>query len=177
MAHMWVKDVLDEWAVLQLEGEGFTVTGNPSKPVQRRDSQENTGVAQILRHNGAEGETWVIMVAPHSGVRINGSMLASGIRVLRDRDEIWVNGTQRLFFSTECLAHAEPFLGQGQLIFCPRCKQAIAVESMAVKCPQCRAWHHQSEDFPCWVYSENCALCDQPSSLGDSNFQWTPQSL
>lgn len=177
MAHMWVKEVSGEWAVMQLDGGGFILTGNPLDPVQRRDSEEDTEAAHILRHNGAEGETWLILAEPHSGVRINGTVLASGIRVLRDRDEVLVGGTQRLFFSSERLPHAEPFPGIEQLIFCPRCKQEIAVETMAVKCPQCRAWHHQSEEFPCWLYSENCALCDQPTNLDDSNFQWTPKSL
>ena len=177
MAHMWVKDVSGEWAVMQLEGECFTLTRNPLDPVQRRDSLDDSGTALVLRREGPEGETWLVMAPPHSGVRINGTVLASGIRVLRDRDEVLVGGTQRLYFSTESLAHAEPFQGLDQLVYCPRCKQEIAVESMAVRCPRCGAWHHQSEDFPCWVYSENCALCDQPTSLDDTNFQWTPQSL
>jgi hypothetical protein len=61
-------------------------------------------------------------------------------------------------------------------MMCPRCRQRIEKETLAVRCPQCGLWHHQSEELPCWTYSSTCAMCPQPSAL-DAGYQWTPTEL
>jgi len=163
--------------VMPLLGDNFTLTGDPLDPVQKQEVEKPAESARIIRRKGTDGGHWFVLApAEKTAILINGVPLVAGIRVLRDRDEIRLSGADRLFFSTECLASAEPFPGLGQAVFCPRCKQEIAPQSDAVKCPQCEAWHHQSAEFPCWTYSERCALCDQLSNL-DAGYRWTPESL
>ena len=172
---MWVKDISDEWTVIQLDGDAYALSGGPLDPVHWRVRTDN-GHAYIIRHKSSEKEVWLTLTTPRDRrLRINGMRPSLGIRVLRDRDEIRVDG-ERLFFSSERLAAPEPFPGADQAIMCPRCKQEIIDNSTAIKCPQCGVWHHQSEEFPCWTYSERCALCDQSSSL-DSGYRWTPEGL
>jgi hypothetical protein len=177
VAHLWVRDVSEKWAVAPLDGEAFTLTANPLQPVRvRRNKDESDSPTIILRRQGPDGETWVLMTAIKTGVRVNGTSLLTGIYVLRDRDELRVDGMGPAFFSTERLACVEPFPGAGQPMFCPRCKQEMSKQYPAVKCPQCGVWLHQSEDLPCWVYSERCALCDQATEL-DAGYRWTPADL
>ena len=178
MAHLWIRrDVSEQWTVIPLEGEAFTLTADPLQPVRvRRGKDESNGSTVILRRQAPDGESWVLMTAIKTSIRINGTPLPTGIRVLRDRDELWVDSMDRIFFSTESLARVEPFPGAGQPLFCPRCKQEIVKECPAVKCPQCQLWHHQCDDLPCWTYSERCALCDQPTEL-DAGYRWTPEEL
>jgi hypothetical protein len=116
-------------------------------------------------------ETWVLVGA----AQVNGMPLLTGIRVLRDRDELQVGGL-RAFFSAEALAAVRPSPAQGERIFCPRCKQEIEKLSPAVRCPQCRVWHHQTAELPCWTYSERCASCNQPTDL-NAGYRWTPEGL
>jgi len=176
MPHLWVKDS-GEWTVLELLSDTFALTRDPLKPVQRRELGTPAEIACMLRCNGAGGEhLFVLAPSENTAVIINGIPLASGIRILRDRDELRVGGIERMYFSTESLAVLTRFPGNEQAMYCPRCKREIALQTDAVKCPQCDAWYHQSEEFPCWVYSERCALCDQPSNL-DAGYRWSPEYL
>jgi len=129
-------------------------------------------VAQLLRRPTPAGDAWVLVGMP--AVRVNGSPLAAGIRVLRDRDELVVGGS-RVFFSTESLAAIEPFAGD-EAVSCPRCGLGIPPRSPAVLCPHCRVYHHQSDELPCWTYTEHCATCDQSTAL-EAGFRWTPEAL
>jgi len=90
------------------------------------------------------------------GVAVNGVPLQARIRVLADRDEIRVAGLGRVFFSTEQLACVAPFTGADTPTFCPRCKQAVTAGSPVVRCPTCERWYHQSEEYPCWTYTDRC---------------------
>ena len=159
MAHVWVREgdprEAAEWSPLPLEGESLAVSA-----------------ARLVRTTDAGGG-WVV-VGPCS-VSVNGSRLDTGIRVLRDRDELRAAGG-RMFFSSESLAVVVPFPDPGKTTFCPRCKLAIAPGSPAVRCPQCGVWHHQSEELPCWVYSVSCSLCDHPTAL-DAGYRWVPGEL
>jgi hypothetical protein len=100
----------------------------------------------------------------------------SGIRVLSHRDELRLTGVAgRAFFSLEGFARVDPFAGvEGSR--CPRCQQPIELETPAVCCPQCRVWHHESEEFSCWTYSATCALCNQPTEF-EAGFRWTPDEV
>jgi hypothetical protein len=134
------------------------------------------GPARLLRSRSADGERWLVMCAARASVRLNGVLLRAGIRVLRDRDELQVDGFGRVYFSTEQLARVEPFAPGERAAVCPRCKQAIAAGSPAVCCPQCGVWYHQSDEFPCWTYAPRCVLCPQPTAL-DAGYRWTPEGL
>jgi len=134
-----------------------------------------TAAALLLRSRTDQGEVWLAMSATPAGVALNGAPLHAGIHVLADRDEIRVAGLGRVFFSTEQLARVVPFPGAGTPAFCPRCKQEVAADSPAVRCPACQRWYHQSDEYPCWTYTEQC-LCGHPTAL-DAGFQWTPNGL
>jgi hypothetical protein len=168
MAHLWQSRVrhvangetICSWCVVPLSGGAMAV-----------------GSALLLRCRDAAGETWLIMDARPPRVHLNGSSLTTGIHVLHDRDEICgIPGVGRMFFSTEVLARVEPYPGAERPASCPRCKQPITAGTPAVRCPGCGVWYHQSEDFPCWTYSETCALCPQLTAL-DAGYRWTPESL
>ena len=91
-------------------------------------------------------------------------------------DEIQTSASGSIFFSSEIRAAVEPFPGGETPIHCPRCKLAIERETPAVRCPACFLWHHESSEYPCWTYSEHCAMCDQPTDL-EAGFRFTPEDL
>lgn len=177
MAHLWVTTDANQWAVLPLEDEAFTLSTSPPMPVRRPldEGEVLSGVA-LVRTRGADAITWVLIAGTGSGVSVNGLPLATGIRVVSDRDEIRVPGVSNVYFSTESLARVEAFPGSDQTLFCPRCKQEIEQWAAAVKCPACGVWHHQTEELNCWTYSEVCALCAHATGLS-AGFQWTPEGL
>jgi hypothetical protein len=100
----------------------------------------------------------------------------NGLAVVRDRDEFFVAGGGSRFFSTETLARVEAFPGSAHPLFCPRCKQLVESQAPAVRCPQCRVWHHQAEELSCWTYAPTCGACPQLTDLA-AGFQWTPLEL
>lgn len=176
MAHLWMRENSGDWAAMQLTGEAFWLTGDSAKPV-RQASDELCDSAQLLRRKSADGEKWFVLTPWQSHPwRINGVSIQTGLRLLRDRDELRADNRARLFFSTESLAVVESFPGRDHAIYCPRCKQEINVGDPAVRCPNCDAWHHQTEDFPCWTYAEKCSMCDQATGL-DAGYRWTPECL
>jgi hypothetical protein len=177
MAHLWVTTEAQQWAVLPLEDDALTLTTSPPQPV-RHPLADGEALSNVLlvRTRGTEGVTWVLIAGAGSGVSVNGLPLATGLRVVSDRDEIRIPGASNLYFSTESLARVEEFSGSGQTLFCPRCKQEIEKGSRAVRCPSCSVWHHQTEELNCWTYSEVCALCAHATDL-NAGFRWTPEEL
>ena len=176
MAHLWVKNETEQWAVLPLEETAFALTGNPPHPFGSLPGENNAAAnVVLLRTSGAES-IWVLIACSGTGVSVNGMPLATGIRVAADRDEIRVPGAGSFYFSTETLARVEGFPASEQALFCPRCKQEIENDARAVKCPGCGVWHHQTDELNCWTYSDVCALCAQPTDL-TAGFQWTPEEL
>lgn len=177
MAHLWVTTEARHWAVLPLEDDAFTLATNPPRPVRHPmgDGEAFSNVL-LVRTSGAEGTSWVLIAGAGSGVSVNGLPLATGLRVVSDRDEIRIPDAGALYFSTESLARVEPFAGSDQTLFCPRCKLEIEKGAEAVRCPACGVWHHQTEELNCWTYSEVCALCAHATDL-NSAFQWTPEEL
>jgi hypothetical protein len=177
MAHLWVTTEAQQCAVLPLEDDALTLTTSPPQPVSH-PLAEDEALSNVLlvRTRGAEGVTWVLIAGAGSGVSVNGLPLATGLRIVTDRDEIRIPGVSNLYFSTESLARVEEFSGSGQTLFCPRCKQEIEKGSMAVRCPSCGVWHHQTEELNCWTYSEVCALCTYATDI-NAGFRWTPEEL
>jgi len=179
MAHLWTYDTGGGgaaergWARVPLDAAVQAVrNGRPHAVSAGMPECDGVPVAQLLRRPTPAGDAWVLVGMP--AVRVNGSPLAAGIRVLRDRDELVVGGS-RVFFSTESLAAIEPFAGD-EAVSCPRCGLGIPPRSPAVLCPHCRVYHHQSDELPCWTYTEHCATCDQSTAL-EAGFRWTPEAL
>ena len=139
-------------------------------PMVLTDDAVNFDAAAVLHRTHAG---WVVIGAP--GVHVNGAPLDTGIRLLRDRDELRAGG-RRTFFSGESLAEVVLFPGGERSVFCPRCRLEVAPGSPAVRCPGCNVWHHQTDDMPCWTYGDHCTLCEQPTAL-DVGFRWTPEGL
>lgn len=175
MAHMWVEKSSGDpaWVAQSLDGEAAvplaahrTAAGEPLP---------QHAAALLLCSRSAEGESWLIMNTIPSGVVLNGTPLRSGIRLLADRDEIHIAGAGRVYFSVERLACVVAFPGADTRVDCVRCKQEIVRGTPAVRCPACGRWFHQSDDLPCWTYSDRC-LCPQPTAL-DAGYQWTPHGL
>ncbi len=150
MAHLWLQppDAVDAWTHVPLDGP---------KP--------DRGLIP-------SGDAWVLLAGPDT--RMNGTPLVTGIRVLRDRDELVVGG-DRMFFSTESLATIAPFDGP-VAVSCPRCRLEVVPGTPAVVCPGCRVVHHQSDELPCFTYDPRCAACDHATAL-DAGFRWTPEAL
>jgi hypothetical protein len=173
MAHFWKRDEANGWVVLPAsdpiafvgDAETIATTGDGAAMLEHA----------YLRRLANPPETWALVCPPRSDVRVNGERLPLGLAILSDRDELRVPGQSARFFSTEATAHIETF-PESAGGFCPRCKQAIAPRSAAVRCPGCGLWHHASDDLPCWNYATTCAGCAQDTAL-DAGFKWTPEEL
>lgn len=180
MAHLWVRDEAEQWAVMPLEQAAFTLTSCPPRPISGPSGGLSGGrglVASVLLLRSGERDcTWILIASVGAEVSVNGMPLAAGIRVLADRDEIRVPSAGSYYFSTESLARVEEFPASEQTLFCPRCKQEIDKGTAAVRCPGCGVWHHQTEELNCWTYSDVCALCAHATEM-NGGFRWTPEEL
>lgn len=131
---------------------------------------------------------WVVIDGALRRVKVNGSPLAVGLRVLTNRDEVTLMDQPgaRLVFTDERPARVESIsLSQGQR--CARCQRGLAptgaaptppASVLAVRCPSCGAMHHQDPASPCWTGMDDepfatCAVCDYPAQL-HGGFRWTP---
>jgi hypothetical protein len=177
MAHFWVQDDSDAWAVFPLASQFLSLPDALAAAGPGAPDGQATSDAILVRSAGSGSTRWVL-IAASPGVLMNGVPLLTGIRVLLDRDEIRLGAARTVYFSSETLATVEDFPGSEQAMFCPRCKQEIARGVKAVRCPspRCRVWHHQTDDLPCWAYAPHCGLCDQPTDLGGS-YRWSPEEL
>lgn len=174
MAHLWVRDRTESWAVLPLEHDAFALNAESPQPIARRlGDVEARSEVLLIRTDSGKANSWILIANATAGVSVNGIPLLAGIRVVSDRDQIRMRGAHEFYFSTETLAHIQPFPGGEQTMFCPRCKQEIESGTSAVKCPACGVWHHQADELNCWTYAEVCALCAQPTDMS-SGFRWTP---
>ena len=159
MSHVWIR-------------ESATPSADWSAVLLAPDSRPVHPLVDLRRVRG-DAETFVVLGT--SAVRVNGAPLDVGIRVLRDRDELRVDGC-RVYFSTESLAELVPFPGADRPVFCARCKLEISAGTPAVRCPACTVWHHQTDRLPCFTYRETCSTCPQPSAL-DAGYRWSPEEL
>ncbi len=194
MAHLWIEDRASAgtWAVVPLTGERVALTGVRGAPVAPAVAasavplERSPALLAPASTDAADScDRWVLLGDPLSRVCLNGLLLVTGIRVLRNKDEIQAGDGGPVYFSTERLPAVEVFAASVHSAKCPRCQQEIASGAAAVRCPACGIWHHQSEELPCWTGYVNedrgfktCALCDYIVSLyPDAEFQWTPEGM
>jgi len=175
MAVLWSEDSkVGRWIASPLRGrqsdlrQAEAAVGRPTQAAVR------------LVRSAEPDDQWVLLSAIDSGVRVNGSPLTLGIRVLRHRDEIVLpvshEGPRRWFFSGECVVEVRRLPRQYEPATCPRCKRRIAVGTLAVQCPNssCGAWYHQTDESPCWSSGEYCGLCEPPAVLA-AGTRWSPE--
>lgn len=174
MAHLWHTLNDDIWHAAELESS-VRLTYNSIDVVDRHDLRGFDG-GLLYPHRGDDGESWVLVSRRDAPAVVNGVTAWGGIRVLADRDAIRVVGGPAFYFSTERLARIEPFDREEQ-VYCQRCKQAIVIGDAVVWCPQCGVVHHERAEKPCFTYAATCALCDQPTDLGSTEYRWSPASL
>jgi hypothetical protein len=163
MAHIWLQNEAREWAAhLLMDDEGSPESSRVPSDVH------------FLKTKADNQENWIVIAGDGSDISINGIPLFLGIHVLRDRDEIRWSREGFGFYSSEELASVVSFPQADRKIFCPRCKQKIVPETPAVQCPNCGIWYHQSQEFPCYSYTPNCAICARKTNLG-GEFEWIPE--
>lgn len=187
MAHLWVLSGEEgEWTVSPLNGSAYALTDDGLAVLEAKglDQDSSDFSTLLVRGDGGPLDQWCLIGKRQANVHVNGRALVLGVRLLCDRDEIILRATGRpsaafhCFFSTEELSQVTAYPGGDVTVRCPRCKQPLEPNQMAVRCPngRCGAWHHQEAALPCWTYSSTCALCDQPTDL-DLGYRWTPETL
>ncbi|MBD3162962.1 MAG: hypothetical protein GF346_11135 [Candidatus Eisenbacteria bacterium] len=159
MAMLWTRDEDGSWRSCALEGD----------PVRLAD-------ALLAPMHALGREDWVLIESGEDRVRIDGLPLPGGVRVLSDRSEIRLDGGIRMYYSTASIPRMEPFPAGVKRLDCPRCRKPIRAGAEAVRCPSCGVWHHQTDEFPCWSYSTECASCAAATAL-DGGACWTPEGL
>lgn len=174
MAHFWILNDSKEWTPRPLVDDGAVLVGGELHRVDDTITKTEAHARVLLRRLADPPNTWALLTS-HPRVRVNGSPVPLGMVVLEDRDELSLPAFTA-WFSTETQAQVDPFPESTARGFCPRCKQAIASGSAAVRCPSCGLWHHASEDLPCWTYAPTCSGCAQETAL-DAGFRWTPEDL
>jgi Zn finger protein HypA/HybF involved in hydrogenase expression len=170
VAHLWLMDADGAWDVYPLADSCYLVDRLP--PATVGSALDASGGAALLPAH--EQAVWVLVTHANVTARVNGCPLRLGLRVLADRDEIQIAGVGTFFFSTESLARIESLPMLERVIACARCKLPIEPKSPAVRCPSCKVWYHERDDYPCWTYSEHCALCARSTRL-DGRYHWRPE--
>jgi hypothetical protein len=170
-------------AIIPLDAhDEFELTGYSDSPVKIRRSFLDRPAAVLLKAKTDHGADVFALLTPAEAqhqVRINGSPVLAGIRILQDRDEVVVRncegGSHRLYFSDEKIARIEQLKEQDHTVSCARCTKQINPGDQTVTCPACNAVHHQSDELKCWTYADKCAnsMCYQHTEI-TSDFRWVP---
>lgn len=179
MAHVWLTQSDNSWAVLPLVENCYSLSGSMAGITVANNVHSRGDVARLVRTNSEGPERWVLISrAGRASVVLNGWPLGTGLGILCDRDEIRLSdGGRRLYFSTERVPVVEPFPEQAgaQATRCARCRQEIHVSSPIVQCPKCSVYFHATEDSPCWTYSPLC-ICGRSTDL-EAGYDWVPHGL
>lgn len=178
MAYLWHNANDKTWTPTELTRSMILRNGKIEAVDHPESSTERAGVLVYAHHLESQPIRWILIAAPGFRVSLNGEKLEAGIRILADRDAICMAPDRAMYFSTERRAHIEEY-GGSELAFCPRCKLEIKAHDLAVCCPQCQVYHHHKDQDgeSCWSYTGTCALCDQPTELNSTEFNWTPEAL
>ncbi|MBN2329693.1 MAG: hypothetical protein JXR73_21305 [Candidatus Omnitrophica bacterium] len=188
MAILWVRHSAGRqenpsWSALFLNDACY---GHPSKRNESFEicTQRRTDEAcawSIKRFEIHGSEKWILFVSQSCAakIRVNAIRTFLGIKALQHRDEIFLQGFGRLFFSTDQKIVPQRYQGEGEKLRCPRCQGFIQPNQYIVRCPACSSIHHQDAEnqLTCWTYADVCGAChDQPTHL-DGEFSWTPENL
>lgn len=175
MAHLWFRDEEDIWSAMPLDGHAVNVSGRRPQALAEGFRLGKDSLAVVIRTEAGDSPVWVLLVAADGAAHVNGFAPVAGMRVLQERDEIRVSPSNTLYFSTETLARVEEFPGAERAVYCGRCRQAMEKGQLAVRCPQCGIWYHQTAELPCWTYAPSCGFCPRSTPL-DAAFTWVPEA-
>jgi hypothetical protein len=170
MAHLWIRDA-SGWGAQRLDGVTVALRARTT-PVEGQAAASD-GAAWLVCADAGGAKAWALIASHGSGVRVNSRMPPGGLCVLADRDEIRLGGETR-YFSTETVAAVVEFPGAERAVFCGRCRVQIDARTLAVCCPACNIWYHESADYRCWTYSESCTFCGHSTDL-ERGFSWNPE--
>jgi hypothetical protein len=178
MAYLWQNFNNENWIPTELS-DSVILSNDKIKSVDRQVSLTQKGTVFLYAHHlDSQSTRWILFSAPESRVSINDEAFNTGMRILADRDAITVAPHRSMYISMERHPEIETF-GGTDAAFCPRCKLEIQQDDQVVCCPQCLVFHHHKEQVgeSCWEYAETCTLCNQPTELNSSSFNWTPEEL
>jgi len=179
MSRIFVKSK-DGWKTISLDADRFPLPArDPVEWSAPRSGWDDADAAALLLRvrQGIDGSESSSALVADRRVRalVNGEPIATGMALLRDRDELRMGGAEPVYFSTERLASVEA-CERDDAPRCPRCAQEIARGEMSVRCPGCGVLHHQMPERECWTYLEKCALCEQATDLA-AGLRWSPEDL
>jgi hypothetical protein len=177
MSLVWMPVEADSWSAHELETAAYALRPTASTLTRHEPGAcpPSDGVLLVPCASSAASDSFALLARPSHSARVNGVPLHNGMRVLRDRDSIQLADRPQIYFSNERLPVVEPLPESDEPRFCPRCKASIETGSPAVRCVSCGSWYHQTDEFPCWNYSESC-VCGHPTAL-DGDYRWTPHEL
>jgi hypothetical protein len=176
MSQLWMREDDLSWGVLSLEDRAVRLDLRPLRRVHGglRKRGLDSRVVMFPRDPG-HPEDWILLAGDRQPVRVNGFPLHTGLRLLQHRDRIRIGSEDPVWFSTERLAHVEPFPGSVRPTRCARTKIELTPEAPAVCCPECGTWYAQSDQQPGWTYGDSCVMCRHPTDL-TAGFRWIPES-
>jgi hypothetical protein len=157
--HLWKRvDTQEGWVSVDVAPEGVAfVEGGVEAGAGR---ERALALVVPFDENGVERAALLMSPSAGSTIRVNGSRPLGGLCVLRDRDEISIDG--RVYYVTRrtTLDPAPLPAGVGSTQ-CSRCSDLIGPGDMAVRCPACAGWHHEGarsdgEPRSCWTYDAEC---------------------
>lgn len=175
MAHLWFRDHDEVWSAVALNGTALDISALPPRELSDDLRLGGNCRAAVVSSRVDDSLVWVLLGTAQGDILVNGFAPVAGLHVLRDHDEIRVGASGTLFFSAETLAHVEEFPGSERAMFCGRCRQPMQKSELAVACPGCGIWYHQTDSLPCWTYAHACAFCPQQTAL-DASLSWTPEA-
>ena len=178
MSHLWLRSAEGKRIAHSINAGNYDLralllpgaSGSSASPVE-------PGLAACVISVGSTnaGGRWAVVAGHTTDLRVNGiPLMAMGMRVLADRDELAIPGVGSAYFSAEQLATVAPFPGADRVVLCGRCRQEIARGTPSVECPQCGTAYHETAELNCFTYGAHCAFCPAPTAL-DAGYSWVPE--
>ena len=177
--HLWKQEPSDgRWVRVPIPEEGLAMCRSPDGAVSLGARDSPRPIALLVPFVENEMEHAALVRSPLAqSLWLNGHQPVGDLRVLRDRDEIVLNG-EVLYFGTASDVEVVPFPDIDAQALCARCTGVLHSRDRAVACPSCRAWHHEGklaraseESRSCWSYDDRCACCGRSRE----SLAWRPE--
>lgn len=109
-----------------------------------------------------------LVTAAAANLTVNG-YAPLGVTVLEEKADIAADGV-RLLFSHYTPAEPAPLPAAHAGERCSRCLGTLAAGELAVRCPACAAFAHESPRLPCHSYDPHTGCCGRARA----ELAWTP---